>query len=194
MTIPHGPRGRHRSRHGRVTSPAPVQWFHGLFHQGRGGHSVRRGNVRNAILVVLRDEPMHGYQIITELEARTDGRWRPSAGSIYPTLQLLEDEGLIKGEEVDGRRVYRLTDAGRAIADEHPLAHHPWLSGEGDDAMDFRKLVASVLAAAHQVRRSGSEQANAEAREILLDSRRRLYRLLADDGLDTSEATTEAAQ
>src|ERR687892_2661377 len=96
----------HRSR-GRHSRPGQGgRHFRGLFH-GRG--SVRRGNVRNAILAVLRDKPMHGYQVIQELEDRTGGRWRPSAGSVYPTLQLLEDEGLVTSEEIEGRRTYTLT-------------------------------------------------------------------------------------
>ena len=80
---------------------------------GRGRHRVRRGDVRSAILALLDDRPMHGYEMIQELEERTGGRWTPSAGSIYPTLQLLEDEGLVTAEEVDGRKVYSLTDSGR---------------------------------------------------------------------------------
>src|SRR5262249_36540539 len=84
--------------------------------RGRGRHRVRRGDVRSAILALLDDRPMHGYEMITELEERTGGRWRPSAGSIYPTLQLLEDEGLVSAEEVEGRRVYSLTEAGQKAA------------------------------------------------------------------------------
>src|SRR5262245_45884231 len=82
-----------------------------------GGPGVRRGNVRAAILALLAERPMHGYEMIQELEARTDGLWRPSAGSIYPTLQLLEDEGLVSGEDSDGKRRFSLTDAGRAEAE-----------------------------------------------------------------------------
>ena len=85
---------RQRSRHG---------WRHEM--RGRGRHRVRRGDVRSAILALLDDRPMHGYEIIQELDERTGGRWRPSAGSIYPTLQLLEDEELVSAEEADGKRV-----------------------------------------------------------------------------------------
>ena len=74
---------------------------------GRGRHRVRRGDVRSAILALLDDRPMHGYEMIQELEERTGGRWTPSAGSIYPTLQLLEDEGLVTPEEVEGRKIGR---------------------------------------------------------------------------------------
>src|ERR1700754_5070067 len=80
---------------------------------GRGRHRVRRGDVRSAILALLDDRPMHGYEMIQALEERTGGRWTPSAGPIYPTLQLLEDEGLVTAEEVEGRKVYSLTESGQ---------------------------------------------------------------------------------
>src|SRR5438045_1906803 len=91
--------------------------------RGRGGRRVRRGDIRGAILALLKERPMHGYEMIQELEQRTNGAWRPSAGSIYPTLQLLEDEGLVAGEESEGRRRYALTDPGRADAER--LARPP---------------------------------------------------------------------
>ena len=125
---------------------------------------------------------MHGYQVIQELETRTQGRWRPSAGSIYPTLQLLEDEGLLTSEQVDGRRTYSLTDDGRKTAEEHPLAGDRWLEPDAaGEQPDVRKLAVSVMEAVMQVRRIGTPEANEATREILTDARRRLYRLLADD-------------
>jgi DNA-binding PadR family transcriptional regulator len=125
---------------------------------------------------------MHGYQVIQELESRTDGRWRPSAGSIYPTLQLLEDEGLVTSEDVDGRRTYSLTDAGRQAASEHPLSRHPGLGTDvSADALDVRKLAMHLIGAAVQVKRMGSPEANKAARDILVDARKQMYRLLAED-------------
>jgi DNA-binding PadR family transcriptional regulator len=126
---------------------------------------------------------MHGYQVIQELESRSGGRWRPSAGSVYPTLQQLEDEGLVRSEELDGRRTYTLTDEGRA-ASEHitRLRRHPWFDKDaGREAIDLRRLALQLVGAAIQVKRMGSPEANREARDILVDSRRRLYRLLAED-------------
>jgi DNA-binding PadR family transcriptional regulator len=147
-----------------------------------GGGSVRRGNVRFAILAVLQEKPMHGYQVIQELESRTQGRWRPSAGSIYPTLQLLEDEGLVTSEEVDGRRTYTLTDAGRKAAGDTPLSRHLGLDADdADEALDVRKLAMHLIGAAVQVKRMGSPEANKAAREILVDARKRMYGLLAED-------------
>ncbi|MBA2633594.1 MAG: helix-turn-helix transcriptional regulator [Chloroflexi bacterium] len=158
---------------------------HGLgrfFAHGRGGRSVRRGNVRFAILSALQDRPMHGYQVIQELEQRTNGRWRPSAGSVYPTLQLLEDEGLLTSEEVEGRRTYSLTDAGRQTAEEHPLSAAGGLETDaGDGNPNLGVQLRSVAQASVQIQRIGTAEAQKAAHEILVDARRRLYRLLADD-------------
>src|SRR6478672_10560969 len=82
------------------------------YGRGRGGPRARRGDVRAAVLALLAERPMHGYEMIKEIEERTDGAWTPSAGSIYPTLQMLEDEGLIRGEESDGKRRFTLTEEG----------------------------------------------------------------------------------
>jgi DNA-binding PadR family transcriptional regulator len=136
---------------------------------------------------------MHGYQIMQELAERTGGRWRPSAGSIYPTLQQLEDEGLITSTEVDGRRVYDLTDAGRAAVADMP-AERAW-PGRADDGRDLRGLGREVGIAAMQVERMGSAAAVEAAAAILAGARRELYRLLADDPGDdpaTSPQPTDA--
>jgi DNA-binding PadR family transcriptional regulator len=144
---------------------------------------VRRGNVRAAILALLAERPMHGYEMIQELEARTDGVWRPSAGSIYPTLQLLEDEGLVTGEESGGKRRFSLTDTGRAEADE--LERPPWeeVTGEGDGrASSLRDAGFQLGAAIIQVARTGTEDQIAKTRDILNDARRRVYTVLGEDG------------
>ena len=160
-----------------------------------GFAAVKRGKVRPLILVVLHQTPMHGYQIMQVLEARTGGRWRPSAGTIYPTLQQLEDEGLVQAEEVDGRKVYSLTDAGREVAEASPLIRHPWFDKDagGPESIDLRKLAVQLIGAAIQVKRVGSPEAQQEAQRILVDSRRRLYRLLADDEPAEAEISDDAA-
>jgi DNA-binding PadR family transcriptional regulator len=134
--------------------------------------------VRGAILAVLADRPMHGYQVISELETRTQGRWRPSAGSVYPTLQLLEDEGLVTSEDVDGRRTYSLTAAGREAAEPFQGILEADASG---GAHDLRRVAMSVVAAARQVDRIGTAEDVEAARQVLADARRRLYRLLAEE-------------
>src|ERR1700759_3576639 len=94
--------------------------------RGRGGPRARRGDVRAAVLALLADRPMHGYEMIKEIEERTEGAWTPSAGSIYPSLQMLEDEGLIKGEESDGKRRFSLTETGIAEQQEKAGEVTPW--------------------------------------------------------------------
>jgi DNA-binding PadR family transcriptional regulator len=150
--------------------------------------AVRRGNVRPLILKALTREPMHGYQVIQELEAESGGRWRPSAGSVYPTLQQLEDEGLVRSADVDGRRVYSLTDAGRKAAAEQPdlgperFGRDAFGPGADPDAPDIRKLAIQLAGAVMQVAKMGTPAAQREARDVLLQARRRMYRILAEDG------------
>jgi DNA-binding PadR family transcriptional regulator len=130
---------------------------------------------------------MHGYEMIQELEARTGGVWRPSPGSVYPTLQLLEDEGLISSEAAEGRRRFTLTDAGRTEAERLATAPPPWeevTEGAGLTRMRLRGAVAQAAEAAMQVFRSGSDAQQAKALEVLTDARRRLYAILAEDGAE----------
>ena len=150
-----------------------------------GRQLVRRGGIRPLILSVLANRPMHGYEVIQELEATSGGRWRPSAGSVYPTLQQLADEGLVTSEEVDGRRVYTLTDAGRTAAADAPRPS--W--GDGDsEGDDIRRFFEAVM----QVERVGSPEARRESHRILADARRELYRLLAEDDAATATAPDAA--
>src|SRR5690242_1843112 len=149
---------------------------------GRGRHRVRRGDVRSAILALLDDRPMHGYEMIQELEERTGGRWRPSAGSIYPTLQLLEDEGLVSAEEVEGRKVYSLTDAGQKEAPARTEEARPWEEGDEDSPrFQARKELFRLMGAAKQVARADDEEQLTRATEILREARKQLYGLLAED-------------
>jgi DNA-binding PadR family transcriptional regulator len=172
---------RRRGRH-RWPDDAPPQ-LRELFEAFRERAAVRRGDVRQAILGALSERPMHGYQVIQELEAQSGGRWRPSAGSVYPTLQLLEDEGLVRSELVEGRRTYSLTDEGRAAAARGPH-RMPWDQPDAaDESGDIRRLAIQLIAAAVQVKRMGSEDANTAARRLLVETRRQMYGLLAaEDG------------
>jgi DNA-binding PadR family transcriptional regulator len=166
---------RQRSRHGYGRH----EMSHG---RGRGRHRVRRGDVRSAILALLDDRPMHGYEMIQELEERTGGRWTPSAGSIYPTLQLLEDEGLVTAEEVEGRKVYSLTDAGQEAAPDRAEGGRPWEQGDEDSPrFEARKEMFKLMGAAKQVARADDEEQLKQAAEILKDARRKLYGLLAEE-------------
>jgi DNA-binding PadR family transcriptional regulator len=157
----------------------------------RRGRRARRGDVRTAALLLLAEEPRNGYQIMQEIEERSGGAWRPSAGSIYPALQLLEDEGLVRSEEVHGRKLLHLTDAGRRLVEERAEGQPaPWeeLAGDvGDDARAMMKVVREVMAAITQVLHTGSEAQRAEARRLLVGLRRDLYRILADGTDDEGE-------
>jgi len=148
----------------------------------RGRHRVRRGDVRSAILALLDDRPMHGYEMIQELEERTGGRWTPSAGSIYPTLQLLEDEGLVTPEEVEGRKVYSLTDSGKEAAPDRTEGAQPWEQGDEDSPrFEARKEMFKLMGAAKQLARTDDDEQLTKAAEILKDARRKLYGLLAEE-------------
>lgn len=150
------------------------------------GPKARRGDVRAAALLLLAETPRNGYQLMQEIENRSGGLWRPSPGSIYPVLQQLEDEGLVRPEGQEGRRVYTLTDDGRAYVTAHAgELGTPWQSfaeSVADNAIDCRSAVHQVVLAAVQVMRAGDERHAAEALEVLADTRRRLYRILAEDG------------
>lgn len=143
-----------------------------------------RGDIRAAILVELTAEPMHGYQIIQAIEARTRGAWKPSPGSIYPTLQLLADEGLVTAEQVGERKVYSLTEAGRAAAAEHaegPTRWEPRRSWGGDRNLELPKSGARLAQAVTQVAHTGTPDQAERAVAILDDARRKLYAILAED-------------
>lgn len=150
--------------------------------KGRGRR--RKGDVREAVLVLLAERPMHGYEMISELGERTEGVWRPSPGSVYPTLQMLEDEGLVHGEKADGRRMYALTDSGREHVERREGRPAPWeevTEGISPAAMNLRGEIASVAGAAGQVMMVGSREQQNRALEILAEARRRLYGILAED-------------
>jgi DNA-binding PadR family transcriptional regulator len=149
---------------------------------------ARRGEVRTAILALLAERPMHGYQVITELTERSEGAWRPSAGSIYPTLQQLADEGLVRDTEVEGRKVYELTDAGREAVARSKDRTPPWERPGRDSAGDLGQAIRGVMSATMQISREGDGAMRAEAQRILTDARRSLYRLLADEGSATHAA------
>lgn len=181
-------RPRRRGRSGRPDAETLRRHAHEHRHE-RGPHFARRGAVREAVLRTLGDEPMHGYQLMQAFAERTGGRWRPSAGSIYPTLQQLEDEGLIAADDVDGRKVFHLTDAGAAAVAALP-DERIW-SGRGDGGRDLRGLSRELGMAALQVGRMGSPAAVEAAAAILTTARRDLYRLLADD--PATDAATAAS-
>jgi DNA-binding PadR family transcriptional regulator len=187
----HGEGGCHRPHHHRHRGFGPGGFggpFGGFGPGGGGargrGRKARRGDIRTAALLLLNEEPRNGYQIMQEVEERSDGVWRPSPGSVYPALQQLEDEGLIRSAESDGRKLFQLTDAGRAFVEERGEGKPaPWeqMSGDvSDQAVELGKLMREVASAFVQVMRTGSEAQMGEARKVLAAARRDLYRILAD--------------
>ncbi|HEY4451627.1 MAG TPA: PadR family transcriptional regulator [Solirubrobacteraceae bacterium] len=169
--------------------------FGGFAYGGpRGrGRKARRGDIRTAALLLLSEEPRNGYQIMQEVQERSGDVWRPSPGSVYPALSQLEDEGLIRSQEHDGRKLYALTEEGRAfVAQRDAATPAPWdqMSGDvSDRAHELGRLMREVASAFVQVMRTGSEGQVARAREVLAGTRRELYRILADgeDEADTAE-------
>jgi DNA-binding PadR family transcriptional regulator len=152
------------------------------FGGGRG--RKRRGDVRTALLLLLAEEPRNGYQLMQTIEERSDGRWRPSPGSVYPTLAQLEDEGLIRASEIEGQKVFEITDEGRARIGDREGAPAPWEyddGGDEDSGRKLRELIGGLAQAAMLVQRTGDEQQTEQARKVLSDARRSLYRILAEE-------------
>ncbi len=152
---------------------------------GFGPHGrARRGDTRAAILRVLAEQPMHGYQIIQEFSQRSGGTWSPSAGSIYPTLQQLADEGLIVAEETGGKKVFSLTEAGTNAVAELGEEPAPWdvaaASGDFTGLLGLRESGSRLAAAVMQVARSGDRAQTEAVIEILNTARKQVYALLAE--------------
>lgn len=153
--------------------------------RGRGGPRgrARRGDVRASILALLGDRPMHGYEMIQEIAERSGGAWKPSPGSVYPTLQLLEDEGLISSASEGGKKLFSLTDTGRTEAEAGPRA--PWEeAGRGIDwdAMnEVRKAGGGLVSAFQQVWTTGTPDQREKALGVVNDARKKLYLILAEE-------------
>jgi DNA-binding PadR family transcriptional regulator len=146
-----------------------------------GGRRMRRGDIRRAILSALQDSPAHGYEVMRRLEEMSGGLWRPSPGSVYPHLQMLEDEGMVQSVETDGTRTFTLTDAGQAEATaDTPL---PWETGaENDDQIrTLRLTVVQLMDAAKQLSGAGENAQVERGIEVIKKARRELYQILAED-------------
>lgn len=169
----------HGARHEFARSRGP------RYGRGRGGPRARRGDVRAAVLALLAERQMHGYEMIKEIEERSGGAWTPSAGSIYPTLQMLEDEGLVRGEESEGKRRFTLTDEGRAEQEEKAGEVTPWdavSAGAAPEQVQLRMAVGKLHHAVGQVFHAADTEQQKRVRELLDESRRRIYAILAEEG------------
>lgn len=162
-----GPRGGAQGEHGH----------HGHWAEGR----VRKGNVRGLLLAALLQGDAHGYELMRRLEEQSGGRWRPSPGSVYPLLQLLEDEGMVHGRDADGRKVYALTDCGRGQADRDALRDLAGADESGTSHhQDLHAEIKQLHMAARQVASVGDRAQLEQAVEIVRGARQALYRILAD--------------
>ena len=206
---PTGPHGRRGAPHGGFgpgpgADFGPGPGFGPAFgpgsRPGRGRHrgrGARRGDVRAAVLALLTERPMHGYELIQQIEERSGGVWRPSPGSIYPTLQLLADEGLVSGDETGGRRLFTLTVSGREEAARRTDASP--FTQERDETFEvahrFREELGQLAMAVWQVAQVGTDAQRAEILGVLADARRRAYQLLADGSpAAAGEADPDPAQ
>jgi len=156
--------------------------------RGPGQRRARRGDVRAAVLALLAERPMHGYEMIQELEERTGGMWRPSPGAVYPALQLLDDQGLVRSVDLEGKRRYELTEAGRKEVPERA----PWEdAARGADSV-HRQLwdaFGQIAVASRQIAEAGTDEQRATAVELLTRTRRGLYAILAEDPAPEAPST-----
>jgi DNA-binding PadR family transcriptional regulator len=202
-----GGRGRGGPWGGPMGGPPPwvAQMFGPEFGGGPGGGGgrrrsrVRRGDVRSAILDVLHTspEPVNGYQVIQQIAERTDGVWKPSPGSVYPTIAQLEDEGLVE-DAPTGRKAIQLTEAGTTYVTEHAeemaAVWAPFVEDEDDvEAVNFKQVIGQTVGAIVQVATTGTPDQREKAIEILGDTRRRLYGLLAEGPEDATEDATDGS-
>jgi DNA-binding PadR family transcriptional regulator len=173
-----GPRMGHQKfgphGHGHAHEAFRQAFMHGGW---RGGGRARRGDIKFLILEVLAEGPRHGYDIIMELEKKSNGRYRPSPGSVYPTLTLLEEGGYLAGDAAEGKRIFTITDRGRELLTKKPAD----ASAEADDdGVDLRGSAIKLSAAVMQAARASDADSQAKVRDILDTARREIYKILAE--------------
>jgi DNA-binding PadR family transcriptional regulator len=184
----HGFRGGPWDR-GRGRPRGPWEWRGGPWGEGwpgspgpSRGPKAGRGDVRAAILALLQEGPRNGYQIMSEIEERSGGAWRPSPGAVYPALSQLADEGLIEAEESSGRRTFRLTAEGRQYVEDHPeAARAAWesMAQQPGEVPGLFVQAARLGGAIVQMAREGTPEQIHEAEALLEQARRTLYQILA---------------
>jgi DNA-binding PadR family transcriptional regulator len=163
--------------------------------RGRGRGRAQRGDVRTATLLLLAEQPMHGYQLMQAIADRTAGAWRPSPGAIYPTLAQLQDEGLVSTTTDGDRKLATLTDAGRTyLAEQGDALPDPFaeIAAQAGGEQDLRGPMQELVVAARQLAKSGSSTQNAAARKVLSDARRSLYLILAEDEASVADDSSES--
>lgn len=180
--------GLHRHRHffesGYDEMPRKGRHHHGRGKRRDWGDERRtpRGDIKYILLELLAEEPRHGYELIKELEARYGGFWKPSPGSVYPTLQLLEEGGYLTSEQIEGRKVYTITDTGRELLSERGDRPN-WMDrgNRPQQLIELKEAIADVGAAVMQVARSNNADKVTRVREILNRVKREIYSILAEE-------------
>lgn len=150
----------------------------------RRGQRVKRGDVRQAILALLAEQPRNGYQLIQEISERSGGVWKPSPGSIYPALQQLEDEGLVRAEEYEGKRQFILTESGEQYVKEQSDEAAPWENMADqvpEGHQELQALLGQVMAAGMMVAQAANDAQLERAKQLLAQTRRSLYQILAEE-------------
>lgn len=152
--------------------------------------------MRAAILTLLAERPMHGYEMIQEITERSGELWRPSPGSVYPTLQLLADEGLV-GEEGNGSRsrLYALTEEGRAAAAK--IETPPWeeIARDADPRdVNLRDAIGQLMGATVQVAQAATDAQKTRAVDVLNEARRELYAILGEATPATDDDAEETEE
>lgn len=179
-----GPRfGRGPRGDGPPFGPPFGPGFGPPFAGRRGGRGrVGRGQIRTALLALLDEAPMHGYEMIRQIDERSGARWKPSPGAVYPTLQQMADEGLVTVVEEGGKRVFSLTDDGReVVADLSAEDREPWTADADGNPMWELKPLMKGLAMAAAAAMAGTPDQVERAKAILNEARRSLYAILAED-------------
>ena len=172
-----GREGRSRGQRHRPGPPwgrfdGPPPW---------AGPRMKRGDIRTVLLVALTDGPAHGYELMSRMAEKSGGRWKPSPGSVYPGLQALEDESLVRSTDVDGKKVYQLTEAGqteaaaRAERGDGPM----WGGADGSPDAKLRGAVFQLFGAVRQAAGSLPPEQVAEVEALITETRRKIYELLA---------------
>ncbi|HEX8736357.1 MAG TPA: PadR family transcriptional regulator [Pyrinomonadaceae bacterium] len=152
----------------------------GVCAPGFGGEfmRMRRGDIKFHLLEILKDTPRHGYEIISELEKQSGG-YRPSPGSVYPTLQMLEEGGYLTSEQIEGKKVYTITAEGLKLLEERGGA--PWeASPKMAQAFEMRKALMKLSAAVMDGVRDSDEETVKRINEIVNKARRDVYSILAE--------------
>jgi DNA-binding PadR family transcriptional regulator len=149
-----------------------------------GDHRMRRGDIKFVLLSTLLKRPMHGYEMMQDLEERYEGRYRPSPGSVYPTLQMLEDGGFVTSQVIDGKRVYEITESGRKMLEERGDLEESEIDPNDPRAEwgELREAVRKFMAAVQQgLRQIDDRKTRERIKEVLDDARKQIYSILQDD-------------